>query len=185
VLARPIQFSKNRLPRRAFTPPGRLPIRDRWPFLGEPSYITTAVCRLSTLGRPPSRGHQPLALRGDVAGPWRRLTPTQMSKNLPSCVLLGSPGRPGSLGTDEPKEQPNIRAEGGCVNPSQSPMLEGYLSLSAGAAPRRATHVKAASHTAANVHANPRQLSGSSACCQTRAVFRQVFLPEPGRFGAF
>ena len=78
-----------------------------------------------------------------------------MSKNLPSCVLLGSPGKPGSLGTDEPKEQSNIRAEGGCVNPSQSPMLEGYLStLSAGAAPRRATRVKAASHTAANAHAN-------------------------------
>ena len=95
--------------------------------------------------------------RGDVAGPWRRLTPTRMSKNLPSCVLLGSPGKPGSLGTDEPKEQSNIRAEGGPVNPSRSPMLEGYLStLSAGAAPRRATHVKAASHTAANVHANPK-----------------------------
>jgi len=30
--------------------------------------------------------------RGDVAGARRRLTPTQMSKNLPSCVLLGSPG---------------------------------------------------------------------------------------------
>jgi hypothetical protein len=83
-----------------------------------------------------------------------------MSKNLPSCVQLGSPGKPGSLGTDEPKEQSNIRAEGGCVNPSRSPMLEGYLStLSAGAAPRRATHVKAASHTAANAHANPQQCS--------------------------
>jgi len=59
------------------------------------------------------------------------------------------------LGTDEPKEQSNIRAEGGPVNPSRLPMLEGYLTtLSAGAAPRRAIHVKAASHTAANVHAN-------------------------------
>jgi len=150
-------------------------------FLHYYSHLVAVKQRSTSIPVGTCRSH-----RGDVAEPWRRLTPTQMSKNLPSCVLLGSPGRPGSLGTDEPKEQPNIRAEGGCVNPSRSPMLEGYLStLSAGAAPRRATHVKAASHTAANVHANPRQLTGSSACCQTRAVFRQVFLPEPGRFGAF
>jgi hypothetical protein len=118
--------------------------------------------------------------RGDVAGPWRRLTPTQMSKNLPSCVQLGSPGKPGSLGTDEPKEQSNIRAEGGCVNPTRSPMLEGYLStLSAGAAPRRATHVKAASHTAANVHANPKQLTGSVGLLSNTPRFCWLFVILP------
>jgi hypothetical protein len=59
-------------------------------------------------------------------------------------------------------------------------MLEGYLStLSAGAAPRRATHVKAASHTAANVHANPKQLTGSVGVLSNTPRFCWLFVILP------
>ena len=95
-----------------------------------------------------------------------------MSKNFRRVSCLGA-REPGSLGTDEPKEQFNIRAEGGPVNPLRLSMLEGYLStLSFDAAPRRATHVKAASHTAANAHANPRQHTGSTTPLSNLADFR-------------
>ena len=36
-------FQRTDCPDARSTSPGRLPIRDRWPFLGEPSYTTTAI----------------------------------------------------------------------------------------------------------------------------------------------
>jgi hypothetical protein len=116
-----------------------------------------------------------------MQGPGHGYRRLRLSKNLPSCGPAWEPGKPGSLGTDERRKSNPIYAprEGLSTQP-RPPMLEGYLStLSAGAAPRRATHVKAASHTAANAHANLNQLTGRSAGCQPHGLFVGLLEAEP------
>jgi hypothetical protein len=131
----------------------------RGTFLHYYSHLLAVKCRSTSIPWAPAARAEATSQRAR-----RRLTPTRMSKNFRRVSCLGARESPGAWGLTNRKNNPIYTRRGRACQPIAVADARGLSisTLSAGAAPRRATHVKAASHTAANAHANLKECSGPS-----------------------